>query len=290
VIEHLADIAAGRCTITDQQVDEAAQTDPLLAEMLTGLLFLHEDLALRAAQRDRALAEAETANRELEAFSYSVAHDLRAPLRAIDGFSRILVDKHASALSGEAARYLGLVRSNIERMGMLIDDLLAFARLSRQPLRRRELSPGELAREVVAELQAGVTGRHLEISVADLPACSADPALLRQVFVNLLSNAVKFTRSRDGANIEVGCRTDADPAGQPVYFVRDNGAGFDMRYADKLFGVFQRLHREDEYEGTGVGLATVERIVHRHGGRIWAEAEPDKGATFSFTLGSGPDG
>lgn len=236
----------------------------------------------------RRSADLEAVNRELEGFSYSVSHDLRAPLRAIDGFSRILLEEHAPELSSEAARYLELVRSNTRRMGRLIDDLLAFARLGRQPLTRREVSPGELVGQVVEELQGELAGRRVEISVGELPACSADPALLRQVFANLLSNAVKFTRSRDVARIEIGWRTDADP-GEPVYFVRDNGSGFDMRYADKLFGVFQRLHREEEYEGTGVGLATVERIVHRHGGRIWAEAEPARGATFYFTLGGAGD-
>lgn len=235
----------------------------------------------------RRSAELEGANKELEGFSYTVSHDLRAPLRAIDGFSRILLEKHASEFSGDAARYLHLVRSSTERMGHLIEDLLAFARVGRQPLSRQSVAVADLVRQAFEDQGAEHEGRRIEFSVGELPACSADPALLRQVFVNLLSNALKFTRPREVAVVEVGSRTLGNGGGDVVYFVKDNGAGFDMRYADKLFGVFQRLHREDEFEGTGVGLATVERIIGRHGGRIWAEAEPDKGATFSFTLGGG---
>jgi PAS domain S-box-containing protein len=240
--------------------------------------------------RDRT-AELEAANKELEAFSYSVSHDLRAPLRAIDGFSRILLEKHWAALPDEGQDYLQRVRDNTQQMGRLIDDLLTFARLSRLPIKKQRVEPAQIVRRCLAELGGEQEGpglpafraRRLEITVADLPACSAEPSLLKQVWVNLLSNALKYTRTRDVARIEVGCCL-SEPSGEPIYFVKDNGVGFDMRYAHKLFGVFQRLHRAEDYEGTGVGLAIVQRIVHRHGGRVWAEARPGQGATFSFTL------
>lgn len=243
------------------------------------LRVLNEELERRVAERT---AEMAAANKELEAFSYSVSHDLRAPLRALDGFSRILLEEHAAQLAPEAQRYLGLVRDNASRMGELVDDLLTFSRLSRQPLKLQAVAPAELARRALEELHAEREGRRVEVVIGDLPSCQADPALLKQVFVNLLSNALKFTRRREVARIEVGSR---DEGGEPVCFISDNGAGFDMRYSDKLFGVFQRLHRAEEYEGTGVGLAIVQRVIHRHGGRVWAEAETDKGATFYFTLG-----
>jgi light-regulated signal transduction histidine kinase (bacteriophytochrome) len=169
-------------------------------------------------------------------------------------------------------------------MGRLVDDLLAFARLGRAEIRRAHTDPGAIAREALVELQPEYAGRAVQVSVAAMPPCEADPALLKQVYANLLSNALKFTRPRaDGAAIDVGCETVGQPA---AYFVKDNGVGFDMRYADKLFGVFQRLHRAEDYEGTGVGLAIVERIVSRHGGRVWADAGPDRGACFYFTIGS----
>jgi light-regulated signal transduction histidine kinase (bacteriophytochrome) len=169
-------------------------------------------------------------------------------------------------------------------MGNLVDDLLAFSRLGRQELSKQPVNPAEIARQALKDLRTELDGRDVRINILDLPICQADPALLRQVYANLLGNAVKFTKGHQPAFIEVGSQQDN---GELAYFVRDNGAGFDMQYANKLFGVFQRLHRSDEYPGTGVGLATVQRIVHRHGGRIWAEAEVDKGATFYFTLGEG---
>jgi PAS domain S-box-containing protein len=240
---------------------------------------LNEELEQRVIERT---AQLEAAVKELEAFSYSVSHDLRAPLRAIDGFSRILLKEYAPQLSPEAQHYLQRVRSNTQQMGELIDGLLTFSRLSRQPLEKEVVSPLVLVSRALEELRAEQAGRSVEFSVGDLPACQADPALLKHAFVNLLSNALKFTRPREAAVIEVGCQ---ERNGERVYFVRDNGVGFDMRYADKLFGVFQRLHRAEDYEGAGVGLALVQRIIHRHGGRIWAEAEVDQGATFYFTVG-----
>ena len=226
--------------------------------------------------------ELEAANKELDAFSYSVSHDLRAPLRAIDGFSRILLEKHAVELSPGAQHQLSLVRKGVAEMARLIDDLLAFSRLSRQPLNKLRVHPVEIAREVLRELYPVQEGRQVNVSIGTLPVCLADQALLKQVFVNLLSNALKYTRKRDLAQIEIGSKKEDK---ETTYFIRDNGVGFDMRYADKLFGVFQRLHREEEFEGTGVGLAIVQRIIHRHGGRVWAEAAVDKGAAFYFTLG-----
>ncbi|MGE3808412.1 MAG: PAS domain-containing protein, partial [Gemmataceae bacterium] len=237
---------------------------------------LHRELEDRAQQL-------EDANRELEAFSYSVSHDLRAPLRAIDGFSRILQQEHAQALPEQAAHYLERVRVNAQHMGQLIDNLLSFSRLGRQPVQKQEISTRDIVHNVLDDLRGERDGRPVDIHVGDLPSCQGDPLLLRQVFFNLLGNAFKYSRGRDPARIEIGARCD-DASGATVFFVRDNGVGFDMRYAGKLFGVFQRLHRPEDYEGTGVGLASAQRIVHRHGGRIWAEAQVDQGATFFFTL------
>jgi PAS domain S-box-containing protein len=240
---------------------------------------LNEELEMRVVERTSQL---EAANQELEAFAYSVSHDLRAPLRAMAGFSRILLEDYAPQVPIEAQDYLRRVHDNAQKMGQLIDDLLAFSRLGRQALQVQPVKLADLARQALAELQEEQEGRHVEISVGQLPTCQADLALLKQVLVNLLSNALKFTRTREVACIEVGCQ---EIEGETTCFVRDNGVGFDMAYADGLFGVFQRLHGADEYEGTGVGLAIVQRIIHRHGGRAWAEAEMDKGATFCFTLG-----
>ncbi|MBV9124033.1 MAG: PAS domain S-box protein [Planctomycetes bacterium] len=237
--------------------------------------------------RDRT-AELEAANKELEAFSYSVSHDLRAPLRAIDGFARILIQEHAAELSAEGREYLQLVRDSALQMGQLVDDLLAFARLSRQPIRKQLVEPAGLVRRCLEETQADRAGRRVEVVVGDLAPCRAEPSLLKQVWLNLISNALKYTRRCEVARVEVGSRP-SEGNGEVVYYIKDNGVGFNMRYAYKLFGVFQRLHRAEDYEGTGVGLAIVQRIVHRHGGRVWAEAEPGRGATFFFTLGKGDD-
>jgi light-regulated signal transduction histidine kinase (bacteriophytochrome) len=225
----------------------------------------------------------ETANKELEAFCYTVSHDLRAPLRAIDGFARILLEDYLAGLPEDGQDYLRGVRDNARQMGRLVDDLLTFSRLGRQAMRKQRVLPDHLVRRCLDELRAAQEGRRVDVQVGELAACEGDPALLKQVWANLLTNALKYTRKRGQALIEVGCHPGTGGKG-PVYFVKDNGTGFDMRYAHKLFGVFQRLHRAEDYEGTGVGLAIVQRIVHRHGGRVWAEAEPDKGAAFFFTL------
>jgi len=239
---------------------------------------LNISLEKRVAERT---AELESANKELEAFSYSVSHDLRAPLRAVDGFSQAVIEDYSALLPEEGRHYLQTIRKGAQRMGVLIDDLLTFSRLSRAALKKQEVNTGKLVRHVLEDLNSQQEGRQVEIRMGHLPACQGDPALLNQVWVNLLSNALKYTRHREFAVIEIGCKLEQ---GENVYFVRDNGAGFDMRYANKLFGVFQRLHRADEFEGTGVGLAIVQRVIHRHGGRIWADASLDRGATFYFTL------
>ncbi len=242
---------------------------------------LNEGLEQRVLQRT---AELEASNKELEAFSYSVSHDLRAPLRAINGFSRIILEDHASQINPKTQHYLRLVGDNSQQMGNLIDDLLTFSRLNRQPVERQSVATAEVVDRVLKDMDGDREGRRIDITIGDLPVCQGDPALLKLVFLNLISNAFKFTRRREVAVIGIGCRGEGS---EWVYFVRDNGVAFDMRYADKLFGVFQRLHRAEDYEGTGVGLATVQRIIQRHGGRVWAEAEVDKGATFYFTLGGG---
>jgi PAS domain S-box-containing protein len=231
----------------------------------------------------------EAANKELEAFSYSVSHDLRAPLRAmdgfsraLDGFSRALLEDYGPQLPAEGQRYIQIICNGAQRMGCLIDDLLAFSRLSRTPLNKRVIDTRALVQTVLDDLAVQREGRQLEFRMGDLPKCEGDPVLLKQVWINLLSNAFKYTQKRKPAVIEVGCTVKSE---KTAYYVRDNGAGFDMRYAHKLFGVFQRLHRAEEYEGTGVGLAIVQRVIHRHGGQVWAEAAVDQGATFYFNLG-----
>ncbi len=239
---------------------------------------LNAELEERVKQRT---AELETANKELEAFSYSVSHDLRAPLRAVDGFSQAVLEDYGPQLPEEGQHYLQTIRGAAQRMGMLIDDLLTFSRLSRLPLHTQAVNMTKLAREAFEELSGEQHVHKIDIRIGELPSCEGDPALLKQVWVNLISNAIKYSRKRAAALIEIGSTSNN---GEKVYFVSDNGTGFDMQYANKLFGVFQRLHRAEEFEGTGVGLAIVQRIVHRHGGRIWAEAALDRGATFYFSM------
>ncbi len=237
----------------------------------------------RAEQRlHERTAELETLNRELDAFSYSVSHDLRAPLRAVSGYSHALLEDYGPQLAGEAQDYLHSIAGGAQRMGKLIDDLLAFSRLARKGIAPVEINMAELARSVFEELRRATPERRLECRLQPLPPARGDRAMIRQVLVNLLSNAIKFTTATDAAQIEVGCSGNGSE--QNTYYVRDNGAGFDMRYVDKLFGVFQRLHSTEEFEGTGVGLAIVQRVVGRHGGRVWAEGKVQEGATFHFTL------
>jgi PAS domain S-box-containing protein len=242
---------------------------------------LNEQLERRVQERT---AELTVANRELEAFTYSVAHDLRAPLRHIDAFSRIVYEDFAADLPPEAKSYLENIRNGSRNMSHLVDDLLNLARVGRQELKRQPVPLGPLVAEVMAELKRETEGRPIEWRIEALPIIECDSGLMKQVFANLLSNAVKYTRPRQVAVIEVGQR---QMNGQTAIFVRDNGVGFNMKYADKLFGVFQRLHRAEQFEGTGVGLATVERIVRKHGGKVWAEAAVEQGATFYFTVAAG---
>jgi light-regulated signal transduction histidine kinase (bacteriophytochrome) len=245
---------------------------------------LRNEIAERARAEEAlrlAKAAAEGASKELEAFSYSVAHDLRAPLRSIDGFSQALLEDCGDRLDANGKRYLRHVREAAQQMGELIDDLLNLSRVTRAELRRERVDVSALGRAVLAKLQEAQPDRRVEVVVHDGLTAQADPRLLEVVLTNLLGNAWKFTGKREAARIELAVEAFERP---PVFFVRDNGAGFDGKYMDKLFGVFQRLHTTQEFEGTGIGLATVQRIVRRHGGRVWAVAEVDRGATFYFTL------
>lgn len=227
-------------------------------------------------------AELEAARKELEVFSYSVSHDLRAPLRAVDGFSRILVEEYSERLDDDGRRMLGLIRKEALRMVRLIDALLVFSRLGRQAIELEQIDMHELAQAVFDELAAREPERKLQLHLHPLPAACGTRTMIRQVWENLIGNAVKFTKGRGVGEIEIGVCDGED--GAPVYYVKDNGAGFDMRLAEKIFGIFQRFHSEEEFPGIGLGLALVQRILHRHGGSIRGEAEVDQGATFRFTL------
>jgi signal transduction histidine kinase len=274
--------------------DQLVTQRPILEEQLEALrLFAGyaglaiENSRLKSELEQRVLErtiELEAANRELESFSYSVSHDLRAPLRVINGFSKILNDDFSAEFSSSAQDMLKKLRESGLKMGQLIEALLDFSRLGRKPLILLPVDMNFIVRTAIDALSLETCERSIEWNLAELPVASADPALIQQVYANLIGNAIKYSCKREQARIEIGCM---EQDGGVVYYVRDNGAGFDMQYADRLFGVFQRLHRDDEFEGTGIGLAIVRRIVQRHGGRVWAEAEVDKGAAFYFTLAPG---
>ena len=240
------------------------------------------NLGLEARVMERT-AQLQAANQELEAFTYSVSHDLRAPLRHISGFSKLLSEEFGSALPPAAQHHVQRIQDGTKRMGLLVDDLLNLARVGRRELVLQVSGLKSIVDELIREMAPDCEGRQIEWKIGNLPFVECDPGLMKQVFQNLLTNAVKFTRPRTQAIIEIG---QVDENGTSVVFVRDNGVGFSMKYADKLFGVFQRLHRAEDFEGTGVGLATIHRIIQKHGGRVWAQAELDKGATFYFTLGT----
>lgn len=243
---------------------------------------MNADLEKRVCERT---AELEAANRDLENFAYSISHDLRAPVRAMDGFAQMLLEDYAAHLPAEAQRRLQVIRQRASHMNQLIDGLLTLSRIGRQSLEKMPVDPAGMVREVLEELRPMRASRKVDIALGVLPPCQVDPTLFRQVLMNLLSNALKYTGKREIALIEVASRRENASV---VYYVRDNGVGFDMAHAEKLFGVFQRLHPADEFEGLGVGLSIVQRILQRHGGRIWAEAAVDQGATFYFTVGETP--
>jgi len=259
-----------------------------LEETQRAMLNLLEDFDVERSKTEAAnhellerTAQLEAANKELEAFSYSVSHDLRAPLRHITGFAILLQKKASSILDETTLHYLDTISESAKQMGNLIDDLLAFSRIGRSEVRKNRVNFAYLVEEILRNLQEESKGRDIAWKVGELPEVYCDGSMLRLVFVNLISNAVKFTRPRLKAEIEIGCIPEKD---EFIFFVRDNGAGFNPKFQDKLFGVFQRLHHQDEFEGTGIGLANVRRLVHRHGGRTWAEGRVDHGATFYFSL------
>jgi PAS domain S-box-containing protein len=271
------DLAVGCVRRADGRVDYVLA----LLEDITERKRAEESVRQLNAQLVERATMLEASNQELEWFSYSVSHDLRAPLRAVDGFSHMLLEKYAGKLDANGQHYLDVLRANAARMAQLIDDILSFSRMGRREMATVPIDMAKLVPEVFAELQAAAPNRRLTLVVGDLPPTRGDRAMIRQVVVNLLSNAVKFTAARPEAVIEAGCRSEA---GEDRYYVKDNGAGFDMKYVDKLFSIFQRLHSTAEFEGTGIGLAIVKRIVTRHGGHVWAEGQVDVGATIHFAL------
>jgi light-regulated signal transduction histidine kinase (bacteriophytochrome) len=276
------------CRTTEACARAAAVATGFFAESLApyemalrGFRESSEQLRLANEALEQRSSDLAAANKELEAFTYSVSHDLRAPLRHIDGFSKLLLDEYSEALPAQARHYLASVRDGTRQMGKMVDDLLNLSRVGRRELSVQLTGLNSLLAEVLNDLKPELEGREIEWQIGPLPFVECDPALIKQVLANLLSNAVKFTRPRKSAVVEVGATTQD---GSPVIFVRDNGVGFSVKYADKLFGIFQRLHRREDFEGTGVGLAIVERIIRKHGGRVWAEGELNRGATFYFTL------
>jgi light-regulated signal transduction histidine kinase (bacteriophytochrome) len=264
-----------RCFTRD--ITDRKQAEDALRERDRSLTTVNNALKNQAV----ALADA---NHELEKFSYSVSHDLRAPLRTIDAFSRILEEDHGSHMNENARRSLSIVRKAVGQAGELIDDLLELSKLGRQGMTVRVVNMADLAREAADDLKIMQDDRQIDLTIGDLPPCQGDHRFLKIVWVNLLANAFKYSKNKKESRIEVGWMPDDTSAEMVIYYVKDNGIGFNMKYAHKLFGVFQRLHRQEDFEGTGVGLAVVQRIVHRHDGRVWAEAKVDGGATFFVSL------
>jgi len=255
-----------------------------IQEQNSEITSFNQNLEQKVIERTR---EIEIANKELEAFSYSVSHDLRAPLRSIHGYMNIFHEEYSDKFDDEARRLINIIVKNAKKMGQLIDDLLAFSRLGRKELAKQTISMKDMVRHVWEEQEQLAGDRHIELVLKEIPEAYVDRATIRQLWVNLVSNAMKYTRHKEKAIVEIGSEEKEDKL---TYYIKDNGAGFDMRYYDKLFGVFQRLHTDKEFEGTGVGLAIVQRIISRHGGVIWAEARPNEGATFFFSLSKSPGG
>ncbi len=271
---HLETLVEERTSALNKQVSESAQLNEALTNLLEDFQSTNENLAIAS----RKLQEA---NQELEAFTYSVSHDLRAPLRAVDGFSQILLEDYADELPKNAVSYLTKVTDGAHQMGELIKDLLELSRLGRKPLQKLHFDCNEMVQKIIEDFDYKISKQDYEIKIHDFPNVYGDPALLKQVFVNLISNAIKFSSQNETPRIEIGKMRDD---GEVRFYVKDNGVGFDMDYVENLFGVFQRLHSADQFEGTGVGLAIVQRIIRRHGGRVWAEGQVNKGATFFFTI------
>jgi signal transduction histidine kinase len=258
--------------------DELGELAIAFNDMLDALKASHENLENKIYERTKQL---EQTNKDLEAFTYSASHDLRAPLRAIEGFSKILADDYSEKLGDEGKSVVKTIRESSDRMTLLLEDLLAFSRSSRKVPKTEAVNMTELVKSVFEEIKTANLNRSIEFSCTKLPVAQVDPILIRQVWTNLLSNAVKYTKKKEKTIINVGSE---EKENQILYFVKDNGAGFDMKYKENLFGVFQRLHSSEEFEGTGVGLAIVARIIKKHGGRVWAEGVVDQGATFYFSL------
>jgi len=272
--DHLEELVRKRTAELDNRVSEVEQLNIEMVNLSGGLQISNKSLEATTGQLT-------AANKELEAFAYSVSHDLRAPLRSIDGFSQILLEEYSDILDKQGRHYLQRVRAGTQNMGQLIDDILSLSRSGRHHINKKTINMESIVREVYKSLKNELKDRKVDFVVHECPPVLADSHLVKIVFTNLLSNALKFTRISENAKIETGSMTED---GHTVFFIKDNGAGFDMKYADKLFIAFQRLHRAEEYEGSGIGLAIVQRIIHRHGGRIWAESEIDVGTTFYFTF------
>jgi two-component system sensor kinase len=282
-LQHLEGIRRQELETTNQKLRESeALLEKRVKARTLELEQRSRQLQIAKEESDAARETAEEKARELESFTYSVSHDLRSPLRALDGFSKRLLEHHSHNLSDEAKYYLTRIHENSRRMGQLIDDLLALSRIGRTEMSIQQVDPKHIVEQILGELRADEQIGNAQFIVQDLPPCLADPRLLRHVYSNLISNAIKYSRDKDSPIIEVGAYRDIK--GQPVYYVKDNGIGFDMQFADKLFGVFQRLHSSNDYEGTGIGLATAQRVIKRHHGRIWADGKPNEGSTFHFSL------
>ena len=285
-LEHKVDIKSrdemGQLAVSfDEMTSKLKESYTGLKKEITERKRAEEKIQRLNRELEHRVIEIRAANEELEAFSYSVSHDLRTPLRAIDGFSQVLLEDHREKLDKEGRRVLDIIRDNTGRMGELISDLLTFSRLGRRDIKKSVIDMQKLAKDVFEQVKDTAPERKLKVKINALPFAYGDESLIREVLINLLSNAVKFSKNEKSSLIEVSGRLEED---ENIYYVKDNGVGFDMKYSDKLFGVFQRLHSQEEFKGTGVGLALVQRIIHRHGGRVWAEGKVDKGATFYFTL------